>query len=462
MKTLNDSYSKFRYIRFFALLFLVNFIASCGNHNTEEEQGDFSSGATVLLSGTTNKNKLELNETVQIIATTRNGKNTPRYFAVSSKQEIANVAANHQIITIIGVKVGKTKIIIIDDANGRALGEFDIEVLDPGGVIPDPGTDNGNDGDDDDGESPVVNENEIGPVNASVAVTIGSEIINFKSIPYGRLILGDASRPGRAEAIPRHSVILTTPFWMSEFEITNEQYLEFLNDSETNVKLKDGIIKGDYNHDGVDEVWLKIKPASLGYIESNLSVLPANKNFPIVDVSWYGAMAYCRWLSAKQAGTYRLPTNAEWEYAVRGNQTNDVGIVTYSRFPWGLDVYKDVYANVFGRNGIDTYTSAAPINQFVLGKTLYGLQDTIGNVAEWCYDTFANYDAIEKTNPFGPDTPGPKVYRGGSWADPSSQLSVSNRSGLDPTSTSPTLGFRIVRFVNKTDPIGVHASASTQ
>ncbi len=448
-----------RFIKLFSILCLVSFFCSCGNHNTEGDEGQFSNGASIQLTGTANKSKIELNETVQIIATTRNGTNTPQYFAVSSKQEIANVAANDQIITIIGVQVGKTKIIIIDDANGRALGEFDIEVVDPNGTIPDPGSDD--DGEDDE-EEPVVNESEIGPIGTPVTVTLGAEILNFKSIPFGRFILGDSNRAGRAEALPRHSVIITTPFWISEFEITNEQYLEFLNDSETSVKLKDGIIKGDYNHDGVDEEWLKIKPASLGYIESNLSVLPANKNHPIIDVSWYGAMAYCRWLSANQTGTYRLPTNAEWEYAVRGNQTNDVGIVTYSRYPWGLDVYDDVYANVFGKSGIDTFTSAAPINQFVLGKTLYGLQDTIGNVAEWCYDTFTSYDLTEKTDPFGPDTIGPKVYRGGSWADPSSQLSVSNRSGLDPASTSPTIGFRIVRFVNETDPIGVHASVSTQ
>jgi formylglycine-generating enzyme required for sulfatase activity len=447
-----------RFINLFSIVLLVNLLCSCGNHNTEDDEGQFSDGATIQLTGTANKNKIELNDTVQIIATTRNGKNIPQYFAVSSRQEIANVAANDQIITIIGIKVGKTKIIVIDDANGRALGEFDIEVLDPSIAIPDPDTGGGVV----EPPPPEVNENEIGPIGAEVSVTLGAEILNFKSIPYGRFLIGDHNRSGKAEALPIHSVTLTTPFWISEFEITNEQYLEFLNDSETSVKLKDGIVKGDYNHDGVDEVWLKIKPASLGYIESNLSVLPANKNYPIIDVSWYGAMAYCRWLSANQTGTYRLPTNAEWEFAVRGSQTNDVGIITYSRYPWGLDFYEDVYANVFGKSGIDTYTSAGPINQFVLGKTLYGLQDTIGNVAEWCYDTFENYDVFDKTDPFGPETSGPKVYRGGSWGDPSSQLSVSNRSGLDPTNTSPTIGFRIVRFVNGTDPIGVHASVSTK
>lgn len=446
-------------INFVCVIIFASFLASCGNHNLANEGGMFSNGATVQLSGTTSKDVIQLNESVQIIANTKNGKNTPDYFAVSSKQEIANVAANNQIITIIGIKVGKTKIIIIDDANGRALGEFDIEVVDPAEIIPaDP---NPTVPDDGSGGTPV-NENEIGPRDNPISITIGEDIVNFNSIPFGRFIIGDHNRSGNPEALPTHSVILTTSFWISEFEITNEQYLAFLNDSETSVKLKDGIIKGDYNHDGVDEVWLKIKPASLGFIESNLTVLEANKNHPVIDVSWYGAMAYCKWLSAKQTGTFRLPTDAEWEYAVRGNQTNDVGIVTYSRFPWGLDTFDDVYGNAFGKAGIDTYVSSAPINQFVLGKTLYGLQDTIGNEAEWCFDTYAAFTSTEVTDPHGPDTAGPKVYRGGSWADPASQLSVSNRSGLDPTNTSPTIGFRIVRFANGTDPLDIHSSVSPQ
>lgn len=439
----------------------LGLIIGCGNHSAEEDTGEvFSEGATVLLSGTSQKSKIKINEPVQIIASTRNGKNTPVYFAVSSKQDIANVAANNQIITIIGIKIGKTKVIVIDDANGRALAEFDIEVIDDSDITIDP-DDDPNDPDPDDDEEPPVFEDEIGPVGNPVNISLGSEIINFKSIPFGRYIRGDHNPAGRAEALPKHSVKLTTEFWMSEFEITNEQYITFLNDSETSVRLKDGIISGDYNHDGVDEVWLKIKPISLGYIESNITIKEENKDHPVIEVSWYGAMAYCRWLSANQTGTYRLPTDAEWEFAVRGNQSNDVGIIVYTRYPWGLSTYSDVYANVFGKTGIDTFASAAPIGQFVLGKTLLGLQDTIGNTAEWCFDTFSNYDSGDKIDPSGPDTTGNKVYRGGSWADPASQISVSNRSGLDPSKTSATIGFRVVRFENGKDPLGIHASVST-
>lgn len=441
------------------IVLIVVCFSGCGNHNPEEETGQYSTGATVLLSGTSQKNKIFVNTPVQIIATTKNGKNPPQYFAVSSKQEIANVAANEQVITIIGVKLGKTKVIVIDNANGSALAEFDVEVIEDTDETPVPGED---DPTTDPGEEPPVLEDEIGPIGSPFVMTLGEQIMNFKSIPYGRFIRGDHNSVGKPEALPRHSVIITTTFWMSEFEVTNEQYLEFLNDSETSIGLKDGIITGDYNHDGIEEVWLKIKPVSLGYIESNITVAEENKNHPVVEVSWYGAMAYCKWLSAKQTGTYRLPTDAEWEYAVRGNQTNDVGVVVYTRYPWGLNTYSDVYANVFGKTGIDTYVSAAPINQFVLGKTLLGLEDTIGNVAEWCYDTYASYDSTEKTDPSGPETVGDKVYRGGSWADPAAQISVSNRSGLDPTKTSPTIGFRIVRYANGTDPLGVHESVSPQ
>ena len=434
------------------------FLAGCGNHSKTETAGVFSDGATVVLTGTAQKSRIKINDPVQIIATTKNGDNTPRYYAVSSKQEIANVAANNQIITIIGVKLGKTKLIVIDDANGRPFGEFDFEVVDESGlppvVVPDP--------DDPTLPPPVVKETEIGPIGSSFSINFSDQIINFKSIPFGKFIRGDHSPAGKAEALPLHTVIITTTFWMSEFEITNEQYIAFLNDSETSVRLKDGIISGDYNHDGVDEVWLKIKPVSLGLIESDITIKEENKNRPVNEVSWYGAMAYCKWLSAKQTGTYRLPTDAEWEYAVRGNQSNDVGDIIYTRYPWGLDVSDDVYANFFGKSGIDTYVSIAPINQFVLGKTLLGLQDTIGNAAEWCFDTNAKYDSSEKTNPSGPETAGDKVYRGGSWGDPASQLFVSNRSGLDPTKTSPLIGFRIVRYANGADPLSTHASVSPQ
>lgn len=445
-------------------LFLITItlgLIGCGSHSTEENTSVFSEGATVLLSGTSQKSTIKINEPVQIIATTKNGKNTPQYFAVSSKQDIANVAANSQVITIIGIKLGKTKVIVIDNANGLALAEFDIEVVDDtesGTVTPPP--------DDDDipptDEQPPVFEDEIGPIGVPFAISFAEQIINFKSIPFGRFIRGDHNPAGKAEALPKHSVQLTTPFWISEFEITNEQYIAFLNDNDTSLRLKDGVISGDYNHDGVDEVWLKIKPVSLGFIESNITVAEENKDHPVVEVSWFGAMAYCKWLSVNQSGTYRLPTDGEWEYAVRGNQANDVGIIVYTRYPWGLDTYSDVYANVFGKTGIDTFSAAAPINQFILGKTLLGLQDSIGNVAEWCFDTYAKYDSGDKVDPSGPDTSGNKVYRGGSWNEPASQISVSNRSGLDPTSTSPTLGFRIVRFANGTDPLGIHESVSPQ
>jgi formylglycine-generating enzyme required for sulfatase activity len=168
--------------------------------------------------------------------------------------------------------------------------------------------------------------------------------------------------------------------------------------------------------------------------------------YPVVQVSWQDAMEYCTWLSAVKKETYRLPTEAEWEYAAQG------GLKGQS-FPWGdkIDVSKANYAPDDSR-----VKQPEPLSKFIrhVGSYKpngYGLYDMAGNVWEWCYDWYTEnyYASSPEENPMGPVQPtnnaGLKVRRGGSWATSADFCRINQRHSVPIDFKSPSLGFRIVK-----------------
>jgi formylglycine-generating enzyme required for sulfatase activity len=170
----------------------------------------------------------------------------------------------------------------------------------------------------------------------------------------------------------------------------------------------------------------------------------AGDNHPVVYVSSLDAIRFCQWLSSREHRKYRLPTEAEWEYAARGTDGR--------RYPWGNYAGRGDLANFADKNTVfawsdreidDGYSETSPVGAFPLGASPFGIEDMAGNVWEWCHDYFAPYQASQKTNPRGPVTGVRRVYRGGSWKSRFNSLRTTVRGSNAPNYSCNDLGFRI-------------------
>ncbi|MEQ8221328.1 MAG: bifunctional serine/threonine-protein kinase/formylglycine-generating enzyme family protein, partial [Candidatus Eremiobacterota bacterium] len=154
--------------------------------------------------------------------------------------------------------------------------------------------------------------------------------------------------------------------------------------------------------------------------------------FPAVNVSWNDAVEYCRWLSRMSGKNYRLPTEAEWEYACRAGTGTD--------YYWGNEINGD-YCWYDGNSGHKIHqTGEKKPNQ-------WGLYDMSGNVWEWCSDWYDNnyYCVSPLTDPQGPHRGTRKVKRGGGWDYDAHRCRSAGRSGSNPDYRNNCLGFRLVR-----------------
>ncbi len=207
---------------------------------------------------------------------------------------------------------------------------------------------------------------------------------------------------------PAHKVRISRPFHLSKHEVTNAQYEQFDPDHKELRGLA-GVSKGDHD--------------------------------PVTFVTWQQAVDFCRWLSKKEGRPYRLPTEAEWEYACRAGTT--------TRFSTG-DQLTAAEAN-FGRSREWETPLPLPVGSFK--PNLWGLFDMHGNVEEWCHDWYGPYEPGEQTDPVGRAYGIARVTRGGSYnaaqsqrvrIDPTRYLRSSNRSGYLPEDANRCVGFRVV------------------
>jgi formylglycine-generating enzyme required for sulfatase activity len=226
----------------------------------------------------------------------------------------------------------------------------------------------------------------------------------------------------RGDDEKQHTVTLSD-FEMGRTEVTVVQYMAFVN--ETKSHYPEWMEAGsEYNvKTGTDNHYKTIGAAL------------TNSNNPIVGVSWDDAIAYCQWLSQKIPGKkFRLPTEAEWEYAARG----------------GLEGIKDGFTYA-GSNNIETvawYDKNSGSKTHSVGQKKaneLGLYDMSGNVWEWCNDWYGDYSSEAQTNPTGPTEGSGRVRRGGSWRYTSAGARVARRDNWLPGSRGSNLGFRLAR-----------------
>ena len=171
----------------------------------------------------------------------------------------------------------------------------------------------------------------------------------------------------------------------------------------------------------------------------------AGEKHPVVYVSSLDAIKFCNWLSTRERRKYRLPTEAEWEYAAKGNDGR--------RFPWGNQEDRGDLANFADKNTVFAwsdheidcgYSESSPVGAFPLGASPFGIEDMSGNVWEWCLDYYEPYRPGPKINPRGPTIGAKRVHRGGSWKSRFSSLRTTVRGSNVPSFSCNDLGFRIV------------------
>jgi formylglycine-generating enzyme required for sulfatase activity len=278
--------------------------------------------------------------------------------------------------------------------------------------------------------------------------------IMFMPIPSGTFQMGDSFSEGRSGELPVHTVTLSS-FQMSKYEITNAQYCDYLNSAYPGqIKEVGGIIYAASDTGNSSPYFDTRTVSSDSQIDSSGGVFTVltkggrdMSDDPVVDVSWYGAEAFCDYYG------YALPTEAQWEYAARGGLSGN-------RFPWGDTINHD-YANYRANgstysydtspytsytyhptwnDGIRPYTS--PVGSFAANG--YGLHDMAGNVWEWCADRDGSYSPGSQTNPTGPTTGSYRVLRGGSCSSKgANNCRVARRNIHDPSDRSRYIGFHV-------------------
>ncbi len=288
-------------------------------------------------------------------------------------------------------------------------------------------------------------------------------------IPAGSFAMGRHVGGGPSNELPVHNVSLDA-FYMDIYEVTNQKYVDFLNTAyaQGRVTVAGNVV---YHVGGAGEALCETAQSSrysrITWNGSVFGVTADKEDHPVVEVSWYGACAYANgrsrmnglvpcydegtWGCNFNANGYRLPTEAEWEYAARGGEHNP-----YYIFPW---------TGFFGGSNANYYDSGDPFesgrwprtspvgyydgNQVPSGGDMlngYGLYDIAGNVFEWCWDRYASnyYSNSPTSSPTGPASGLDRVWRGGCLNSVGSGLRLAGRSYFSPSLRSYYLGFRVL------------------
>jgi len=293
-------------------------------------------------------------------------------------------------------------------------------------------------------ETPAVTTVGIGTpttVSPSPAVktyrdpTTGMEFVFIKGGCYE---MGDTFGDGSSGEKPVHEVCVDD-FYLGKYEVTVGQFRAFVNATGYRAEAEKG--DGAYHFTGSEaKMGANINWRNPGFSQTD--------DHPVVCVSYHDAVAFVEWLSRTAGKTYRLPTEAEWEYAARsggkrykyswgnGSPSGNINDISLKReFPKRLDSIWEGYN--------DGYAFTAPVGSFPPNEL--GLYDMTGNVSEWCSDWFGEkyYSEGRRTNPQGPDSGQLRVIRGGSWDSSPWNLRASLRVRGVPSFRGDGDGFRL-------------------
>jgi formylglycine-generating enzyme required for sulfatase activity len=237
-----------------------------------------------------------------------------------------------------------------------------------------------------------------GAESRALSNSLGMKLV---PVPAGTFAMGSLdSEPGaEPDETPQHAVAITRPFYLGAHEVTQKQFWDTMGKNPSRFAPGKG---GGWDH-------------------------------PVENVTWHEAKRFCEVLSQREGRKYRLPTEAEWEYACRAG----------SRTPYwfGSDA-RDLGPFAWFAENSDKRTRPVGTRQ----ANVWGLHDMYGNVGEWCSDYYdrAYYKSKIGQDPQGPDRGEYRVWRGGSWDSYSGKCRSATRDRSRPDTRSPEIGFRVV------------------
>ncbi len=259
------------------------------------------------------------------------------------------------------------------------------------------------------------------PATAPTAATEAPLLPEMRFIEGGEFQIGE-NEPG-SDAAPAHAVRVASML-IASTEVTVEQFAQFVRLTEYH-----------------NPRWKNYPCESAGSRNPSWEEpgFPNSNPRPVVCVSWVDANAYASWLSAATKQSWRLPTEAEWEYAARGRSS--------SRYWWG-DRMEDDKATCSGCATVRT--GPQPVRSWPANA--YGLYDVASNVREWSCSAGLPYGSGTELACIGADAPGRRAVRGGSWQDPVDALRSAQRAELDPNRRDVRTGFRLVQAAGAARP----------
>jgi formylglycine-generating enzyme required for sulfatase activity len=260
--------------------------------------------------------------------------------------------------------------------------------------------------------------------------------IEFKRIPAGKFLMGSKEENPLAfdDAHPQHTVEIPQEYWIGRYPVTNAQFRAFVQATRYRTTAEE---KGSV-YVGLERDWIAPYGVDWQHPWGPESSLEGKDEHPVVLVSWLDAQAYCAWLNQAHADKlppgwrFRLPTEAEWEKAARGEYA--------SEYPWGSEE-PDANRCNFNMNIGDT----TPVGQFSpQGDSPYGCADMAGNVWEWTHTLFENYpyevtDGREDEKAYGY-----RVLRGGSFDTSDRYIRCAYHTKNLTDGRNDASGFRVV------------------
>ncbi len=283
-------------------------------------------------------------------------------------------------------------------------------------------------------------------------------------IPAGEFTMGSTSaeldlvekrhatfeRDSADDEQPAHLVRITRPFYMGKLEVTKAQFARFVA-SQNYVTEPERDRKGGWGYNSMSPRIFDQHPK---YLWNSVGWEPYDDAHPVVNVTWNDAQAFCKWLSETDGNTYRLPTEAEWEYACRaGTTTQQPAGDDWTKLVSIGNVQDRQYHQIPGMRGGSTLTRfedgfgfTAPAGSYKANA--FGLHDLIGNVREWCADVYDRkaYSQLSAVtlDPLIKSGSDRRVCRGGSWQSWLDKDRSAARNNRPPNDRAFDLGFRVI------------------
>ena len=274
--------------------------------------------------------------------------------------------------------------------------------------------------------------------------------LRFSRIPAGEFRMGlecppeEAAKRYGGEANwyepeqPAHRVKISRDYWLATTHVTREQFARFVK--ETNYRTVAEV-------EGSAQVWTGQKFEKLPAHDWRMPGFQQGEDHPAVCVNHDDAIAFCQWLGKRENKTFRLPTEAEWEYAYRagtttgyfwGNNPDD----GHSFANAGDLTAKEKFPEWTTFNWHDGFVFTSPVASFV--PNAWKLCDMAGNAWEWTSDWFAPYTSDDQTDPRGPNAGDKRVLRGGSWYGAPLSCRAAYRSRVPTGYRGSNVGFRVL------------------